>query len=107
MGAHPVMLVLSPAELADLMGISHLSAQISRLEEKIMTALSDLQDAVAREDNVVDSAITLLQGLKSQLDTAIASGNEADLITLSEDIGAKTQALADAVAANTPAAPGA
>lgn len=107
LGAHLMLLWLSPDELAALLASKSLSTQLSQLEEKLMSALSDLQAAVAREDTVVDSAITLLQGLKSQLDAAIASGSEADLITLSEDIGARTQALADAVAANTPAAPGA
>lgn len=68
-----------------------------------MAALDDLTAAVAAEDTVVDSAITLLQGLKAALDAAIASNNPAALTALSNSIGAKTKALSDAVVANTPA----
>lgn len=79
--------------------------RINHRLEHIMTALSDLQAAVAAEDTVIASAITLLNGLKAQLDAAIASGNPAALAQLSADIGAQTQAMSDAVANNTPAAP--
>lgn len=74
-------------------------------ENLIMAALDDLKAAVAAEDTVVDSAVTLLKGLKDALDAAIASGDPAALTALSADISAKTKALSDAVAANTPAAP--
>ena len=74
-------------------------------ENLIMAALDDLKAAVAAEDTVVDSAVTLLKGLKDALDAAIASGDPAALTALSADITAKTKALSDAVAANTPAAP--
>jgi hypothetical protein len=84
--------------------LAKLSAKIDQLEVKLMSALSDLQAKVAAEDTVVDSAITLLQGLKTALDAAIAAGNTDALVALSADIDAKTQALAGAVAANTPAA---
>ena len=70
-----------------------------------MSALSDLQAAVAAEDAVIASAVTLLGGLKAQLDAAIASGDPAALVALSTDIGTQTAALSAAVAANTPAAP--
>jgi hypothetical protein len=78
---------------------------IIQKENMIMAALDDLKAAVAAEDTVVDSAVTLLQGLKAALDAAIASGDPAALTALSADITAKTKALSDAVAANTPAAP--
>ena len=70
----------------------------------IMSALTDLQAAVAAEDTVIASAITLLQGLKAQLDAAIASGDPAALTALSTDIGNQTAALSAAITANTPAA---
>jgi hypothetical protein len=70
----------------------------------IMSALSDLQAAVAAENTVIASAITLLNGLKAQLDAAIASGDPAALTALSADIAGQTAALAAAVTANTPAA---
>jgi hypothetical protein len=84
--------------------LAKLSAKLGVMEARLMSVLSDLQARVAAEDTVIDSAITLLQGLKTQLDAAVASGDPAALQALSDDIGAKTQALADAVTANTPAA---
>lgn len=68
----------------------------------------DLQNAVAAETTVEQSAITLIQSLASQLTAALASGNptaavEAVVTTMT----ANQTALAAAVAANTPAAPGA
>lgn len=74
------------------------------LKVTIMSALSDLQAEVAQNSSVVDSAITLLQGLKAKLDEAIASGDPAALTALSAELDAKTNALAAAVQENTPAA---
>ncbi len=79
-----------------------LSAINSRLDT-IMTELETLQAAVAAEDTVIASAITLLEGLKTRLDEAIASSNPAALRALSDDIGAQTTALANAIQTNTPA----
>jgi actin-like ATPase involved in cell morphogenesis len=87
------------AELRELRNIIH------QLREDIMTALSELQAEVAETGTVVDSAVTLLQGLKAQLDEAIASGDPAALQALSKDLDAKTHQLAAAVAENTPADP--
>lgn len=72
---------------------------------KMSTELDTLTAAVQRNSDAEDSAITLLQGLKAALDAAIASGNPAALTALSAQIGAKTDALAAAIVANTPAAP--
>lgn len=66
--------------------------------------LATLQAAVAHETDVVDGAIVLLEGLKTKLDAAIAAGDPAALQALSDSIGAETEKLASAVAANTPAA---
>jgi hypothetical protein len=63
----------------------------------------DLITLVTDENTVIDSAIVLLTNLKTMLDAAIASGNPAKLQELSDLIGSKKQALADAVVANTPA----
>ena len=67
-----------------------------------MSALSDLQAAVAAEDTEIDSVLVLLKGLKDALDAA--GTDPAALAALSADIAAKTQAMAAAVVANTPAA---
>ncbi len=85
----------------------------------IQAANTQLQADVAAEGTVIDSAIALINGftttvtdLKTQLAAAIAANDPAaiqgvlDTITATEtDLKAKTQSLADAVAANTPAAP--
>lgn len=68
-----------------------------------MSALDDLAAAVAAEDTVIDSAITLLNGLKAALDAA--GTDPTKLAALSSDITAKTAALSAAITANTPAAP--
>lgn len=71
-----------------------------------MAAIDDLTAAVARDTDVDASAITLLNGLKAQLDAAIAAGDPAALQALSDQLGTNASALADAVSANTPAATG-
>src|SRR6266403_1838817 len=71
-------------------------------QETIMSALDDLQAAVAAEDTVIDSAITLINGIPALI--AAAGTDPTKLAALSADITAKSKSLADAVAANTPAA---
>jgi hypothetical protein len=82
--------------------LHELRAEFRNFKEITMSALSDLQAAVAAEDTVIDSAVTLLQGLKAALDAA--GTDPVALKALSDDIGAKTATLADAVTKNTPAA---
>lgn len=77
--------------------------RIINLELHIMASLNDVQAAVSAEDTVIDSAIALLQGLAAQV--AALQPTQAAIDALAADITAKTQSLADAVAANTPAAP--
>lgn len=72
---------------------------LQRLEQ-IMSALDDLQAAVAQEDTVIDSAITLIQGIPALI--AAAGTDPAKLQALQADISAKSTALAAAVTANTP-----
>ena len=62
--------------------------------------LDALSAAVAAEDTVIDSAITLLQGLSAQI-TALKTDPVA-LQALADDVTAKAAALAAAVTANTP-----
>jgi hypothetical protein len=65
--------------------------------------LSRVEAAVARDNTVNQSAITLLEQL-SQLvrDTA---GDPAKVAALADALDAQQQALADAVVAHTPSAP--
>jgi hypothetical protein len=77
---------------------------VNKLGEMIMAALDDLKAAVTKDTDAENSAITLLQGLKTKLDAAIAAGDPAALKALSDQLGTNTTALAAAVVANTPAA---
>jgi len=74
----------------------------------ITDALSDLNSKVAALESAETSAITLLQGLKSALDAALALGDPAaiaaEVSQIAAKIGSDTQSLAAAVTANTPAA---
>lgn len=65
-------------------------------------AFNSLKQAVEKEKTVVQSAILLINGLKARLDDAIASGDPGTLQALSNQLLNDSQALADAVAANTP-----
>lgn len=76
--------------------------KISKIKEHLMTAIDDLAAKVAAEGDAVDSVITLLQGLKAQLDAA--GTDPAKLTQLSADIDQQTAKLASAVTANTPTA---
>jgi hypothetical protein len=74
-------------------------------EGQMAKTLDDVQADVTAQTTVVSSVVTLLQGLKAQLDVAIASGNPAKVQAVADALEANTTALANAVAANTPAQP--
>lgn len=76
----------------------------------IMSASLDALTAeVARLKSVDASAVALIQGFQAKLDAAIAAAKAGDdsaaLDALSADLKSSTDTLAQAVAANTPAAP--
>lgn len=85
--------------------LHRIDTRITQMEKRLMSALDNLRAQVERNTNVTDSAITLLQGLKAQLDAAIASGDPAAVQAVADNLGAETDKLAAAVAANTPSAP--
>ena len=74
-------------------------------ETEMAGELAALQAQVAANTDVIESAITLIQGIKAALDAAIAAGNPQALADLSAALGAEDAKLAAAVAANTPPAP--
>ena len=78
----------------------HLGELALLLYEDIMTKLQDLQAAVQAEDNVIQSAVTLINGIAQRI--ADAGTDPAALQALTDDINAQAQSLAAAVAANTP-----
>jgi ABC-type transporter Mla subunit MlaD len=69
--------------------------------EDIMSAVTDLTNAVNAQSTVVDSAVTLLQSLAQQIRDNV--DNSDALNALADEIEANTSELADAVSANTPA----
>jgi nucleoid-associated protein YgaU len=84
------------------------SFNLFKKEQDIMSALDDLTAQVAANNNVIQSAVTLLTGLKASLDAAIASakqmGDTSPIEALSASLGTSDAALAAAITANTPAA---
>lgn len=73
------------------------------LEEHQMADLSAITAEIAQNTDVVVSAITLLSNLSTQIREL--STDPAALQALADQIDANNSALAEAVAANTPAAP--
>ena len=67
----------------------------------IMAALDTLTQDVATESGVVQSAVTLVNGLAQQIKDA--GTDPAQLKALTDQMEANAKTLADAVAANTPA----
>lgn len=66
-----------------------------------MAELDRLRTEVAETTSVVQSAITLIKGLKAKLDAAI--GDPQALKALSDELDAKTNELSAAIVENTPA----
>lgn len=75
------------------MEVRTMAGELDALEAQV-TAVSDAEDA----------AIALLNGLFQQLQDAINSGNPARIQAVTTTLKAKTDALAAAIVANTPAA---
>jgi hypothetical protein len=65
--------------------------------------LDNLTREVSETNDVIQSAIVLIQGLKAALDAA--GTDPVALAALSASLDSQQQALAAAIAANTPAAP--
>src|SRR6266850_1099515 len=82
-----------------------LSQRMYRQEVVVTQELVDLTAQVESNRSLTGSAITLLNGLSAKL-TAIAD-DPAAIRALAADLKTQDQALADALAANTPAEPAA
>lgn len=63
--------------------------------------MEEILAAVAVQNEVVLSVVTLLNGLHAKLDEAIAANDPVKMKEVSDAIAANTQKLAEAVAANT------
>lgn len=68
-----------------------------------MATLSDIQSAVAAQNTVEQSVVSLLQNLTSEIKAAQASSDPAAMDAVVASIEANTKVLSDAVSANTPA----
>jgi hypothetical protein len=80
--------------------VKNMLSLILKNQETIMATLADLEAAVAAEDTVIDSAVTLLNGIPALI--AAAGVDPAKLTALQTDIQAKTASLAAAVLVGTP-----
>lgn len=72
---------------------------------EIMASIEELQTEVTENTDLVGSVISLVNGLADQLEAAIAANDPAAIQAVADQMRSNNQALADAVAANTPAAP--
>jgi hypothetical protein len=81
--------------------INQLTTEITKMAAELAT----LQAAVAANTTIIGSAIALIQGIKTALDAAIATGDPAALTALSTSLGTEDAALSAAIVANTPAPP--
>lgn len=70
-----------------------------------MALLDALKAQVAENSSVIESALALIQGIAGRLDEALADDDPDALQALVDELKAKDEALAAAVAANTVAAP--
>lgn len=90
----------APCAIDEALFLIHFIAKEIRT---MSTQLAALQAQVAENTTVIGSALTLIQGLRAQLDAA--GTDPAALAALSASLKATDDALAAAVAANTTAAP--
>ena len=67
-------------------------------------AIEDLQAEVIENTTVVEGAIALINGLSEKLKEAAASGDMSQVEAIVAELDINNKRLADAVAANTPAA---
>lgn len=71
--------------------------------EALMLDFNELQAAIAENSDAVNSAIALITALVDEI--RAAGGNQDEINALADKIEASAEALAAAVAANTPASP--
>lgn len=90
-----------------LANLKHLKLLLIRQGVAMSAELDALKSQVASNSSVVDSAVTLINGIAARIDAAVAGAGAVDkqaLVDLSAELKAKDAALAAAVAANTVAA---
>ena len=92
-----------------LEGIEKRLSYLIRLQEKEMADISKLQADVTAQSTVIDSVVTLLEGLTHAIDDLKLHTEDpaaqAAIDALATQVEAQTAALSAAVTANTPATP--
>jgi len=84
----------------------HLERWALIMEGNLAADLSAVREAVAANGVVIDSAVTLINGIAARIQAVIdAGGTPADFQAIADELVAKDAELAAAVAANTPASP--
>lgn len=85
--------------------VRQLRKDLKLMDADLQAKLDTLNSEITDQTTVEQSAVTLITGLKSSLDAALANSNPADVIaavqTISDHLQANTSDLAAAVAANT------
>lgn len=87
-------------------GDEEMLSEIKSINQKLeimANELDSLELEVKETTDLQQSAITLLNGLKTKLDEAIAAGDMTKVVTLRDNLDASNAALAAAITANTPA----
>jgi hypothetical protein len=92
----------SDADAKVLAKLDEILTAVTTLGATMAGELDGLTTQVQANSDVIDSAITLIRGIKASLDNAIAANDPAALQALSNALGAKDTELAQAVAENTP-----
>lgn len=96
-----------PALRRKLDGIDRALQRIEGKEIMAQKTLDDVLADVSAEKTVEDGLVTLVQGIKAQLDAAVAAGDLNKVAQIAASLEANTQTMSDAIVANTPAAPAA
>lgn len=90
------------ADLPESNWLVKLLTRSTRKDSQMALTLSDIQVAVARNTNVIGSALTLIAGLRQQI--IDAANDPVALQAIVDGLDQQDTALAAAVAAGTPAA---
>lgn len=90
-------------ESADLSEVLSKLSLILSQQEAQMASITELEAEVARNTTVDESAIALIEGIVARLEEA--AGDQVKIDALTADLRARNDALAAAVAANTPSEP--
>lgn len=91
---------IQQSDPAVLDALARIESAIKTLGDTMSAQLDTLKNAVESENTVIDSAITLLNGLSAQI--VALKDDPVALQALADEVAGKSQALADAVTANTP-----